>query len=147
MGVSIRRVRFAILFLVLFAIGRFILGARGVPYASGTNIFSLVTFSYIGSLLYGAFSKPLWGARLPQAMMLGVAIGLSGQIIIFLSTLFSYLAATETYFNHPTALNVEQAIPLAQALGTRALGLVINPIAASIAALIGWSLGGLIPKS
>jgi hypothetical protein len=147
MGSYIRRVRFAILFLVLFAIGRFILGARGVPYASGTNIFSIVTFAYLGSLFYGAVSRPLWGFRLPQAMMLGAAIGFTAQAIIFLSTLFSYLAATETYFNHPTALNVEQSIPMVRALGTRGLGLVIGTIASSVAALIGWALGGLVPKN
>jgi hypothetical protein len=80
-------------------------------------------------------------------MMLGAAIGFTAQVIIFLSTLFSYLAATETYFNHPTALNVEQAIPMVQALGTRGLGLVIGTIASSVAALIGWALGGLVPKN
>ena len=89
MGSYFQRVRFAILFLVLFAIGRLVLGATGVAYAQGTNIFSIVTFSFFASLLFGAFSRPLWGFRLPQAMMLGLAIGLSGQILIFLATLGS----------------------------------------------------------
>lgn len=145
MGSYFRRVRFAILFLILFAIGRFILGARGVPYATGTHIFSLVTFAYFASLFFGAFSRPLWGFGLKQALLLGAAIGLSGQILIFFSTLFSYLAATETYFNNPAALNVEAAIPLAQAMVARLVGLVINTILCSVAALIGWSLGKLIP--
>ena len=140
-----RRVQFVILFLVLFAIGRLVLGATGVAYAQGTNIFSIVTFSYFASLLFGAFSRPLWGFRLTQAMMLGVAIGLSGQVLIFLATLGSYLAGAETYFNHPTALNVEEAIPLGQAMVARLITLVINTIINSIAALIGWSLGKLIP--
>jgi hypothetical protein len=145
MGSYFQRVRFAILFLVLFAIGRLVLGATGVAYAQGTNIFSIVTFSYFASLLFGAFSRPLWGFRLTQAMMLGVAIGLSGQVLIFLATLGSYLAGAETYFNHPTALNVEEAIPLGQAMVARLITLVINTIINSIAALIGWSLGKLIP--
>ena len=146
MGSYFQRVRFAILFLVLFAIGRLVLGATGVAYAQGTNIFSIVTFSYFASLLFGAFSRPLWGFRLTQAMMLGVAIGLSGQILIFVATLGSYLAGAQTYFNDPTALNVQEAIPLGQAMVARLITLVINTIINSIAALIGWSLGKLIPE-
>ena len=145
MSSYLRRVQFVIIFLVLFAIGRFVLGATGVAYAQGTNIFSIVTFSFFASLLFGAFSRPLWGFRLPQAMMLGLAIGLSGQILIFLATLGSYLAGAETYFNHPTALQVQEAIPLGQAMVARLIGIVVNPILNSIAALIGWSLGKLIP--
>ena len=145
MGSYFRRVQFVIVFIVLFAIGRFVLGATSVPYEKGTHVFSIVTFSYFASLLFGAFSRPLWGFRLTQAMMLGVAIGLSGQVLIFLATLGSYLAGAETYFNHPTALNVEEAIPLGQAMVARLITLVINTIINSIAALIGWSLGKLIP--
>jgi len=145
MGSYFHRVRFAILFLVLFAIGRLVLGATGFPYAQGTNLFSIVTFSYFASLLFGAFSRPLWGFRFHQAMMLGVAIGLSGQILIFLATLGSYLTGADTYFNNPIALNVPEAVPLGQAMIARLIGLVVNPILNSIAALIGWSLGKLIP--
>jgi hypothetical protein len=79
-------------------------------------------------------------------MMLGVAIGLSGQVLIFLATLGSYLAGAETYFNHPTALNVQEAIPLGQAMVARLITLAINTIINSIVALIGWSLGKLIPE-
>lgn len=152
MGSYFRRVRFAILFLLLFAIGRLVLGATNVPYATGTNIFSIVTFSFFASLFFGAFSRSTWGYRLGQAMMLGVAIGLSGQVLIFLATLGSYLAGAETYFNNPIAIlgqgagvNVE-AIPLGQAMVARLIGLVVNPILNSIAALIGWSLGKLVPE-
>jgi len=150
MGSYFRRVRFAILFLLLFAIGRLVLGATNIPYATGTHIFSIVTFSFFASLFFGAFSRALWGFRVPQAMMLGVAIGLSGQILIFLATLGSYLAGAETYFNNPIAIlgqggAVEEAIPLGQAMVARAIGLVLNPIFNSIAALIGWSLGKLVP--
>jgi len=152
MGSYFHRVRFVIVFLILFTIGRFVLGATGVPYAEGTHVFSIVTFSLFASLLYGAFSRPLWGFRLPQAMMLGVAIGLSGQVLIFLATLGSALAGAETYFNNPIALlgqgagvDVEEAIPLGQAMVARLIGLVVNPILNAIAALIGWSLGKLVP--
>ncbi len=150
MGSYFRRVRFAILFLLLFAIGRLVLGATNVPYATGTNIFSIVTFSFFASLFFGAFSRSTWGYRFGQAMMLGVAIGLSGQVLIFLATLGSYLAGAETYFNNPIALvgpgATEVAIPLGQAMVARLIGLVVNPILNSIAALIGWSLGKLVPE-
>jgi hypothetical protein len=150
MGSYFRRVRFAILFILLFAVGRLVLGATGVPYTTGTHVFSIVTFSLFASLFFGAFSRAVWGFRVPQAMMLGVAIGLSGQILIFLLTLVSYLAGMNTYFNHPIALvgpaATEEAIPLAQAMVARLIGIVVNPILNSIAALIGWSLGKLVPE-
>jgi hypothetical protein len=147
MGAYFRRVRFAILFIVLLVIGRLILGATGVPYARGTNVFSIVTFSLFASILFGGFSRATWGFRLGQAMMLGVAIGLSGQILIFLATLLSYLAGVDTYFNNPVALTgSEGAVTLGGALFARMIGIVVNPILCSIAALIGWSLGKLIPE-
>jgi hypothetical protein len=147
MGSYFRRVRFAILFIVILAIGRLVLGATGVPYARGTNVFSIVTFSLFASLFFGGFSRAVWGFRLGQAMMLGVAIGLSGQILIFLATLLSYLAGVDTYFNNPVALTGGEAtVTLGQAVLARGLGIVVNPVLCSIAALIGWSLGKLIPE-
>ncbi len=145
-----RRVQFVIVFIVLLAIGRFVLGATGVPYEKGTHVFSIVTFSLFASLLFGAFSRQLWGFRLPQALMLGVAIALSGQILIFLATLGSYLAGAQTYFNNPIALvgnSTPEAVTLGAAMVARLIGIVVNPILNSIAALIGWSLGNLVPKA
>jgi hypothetical protein len=106
----------------------------------------MVTFTFIACLFYGAFSRPLWGARFFQAMILGAVIAFSAQSIIFLATVGSYLLDAQTYFNHPRALNVEEAIPLSRALLIRLGGLVFNPIFASIVALIGWSLGRLVPR-
>lgn len=146
MGSYFRYAKFAIVWVVLFFIGRIVLGATGVPYESGTNVFSLVTFSYFAALFYGAFARRLWGLKATQAMMTGAAIAISAQVLIFLATLVSYLAGIDTYFNHPTALNVPEAIPLGAALQARALGLVINPIVASIVAVIGWAMGNLIPE-
>ncbi len=146
MGSYFRRVRFAIVFIVILVIGRVVLGATGVPYATGTNIFSIVTFSFFASILFGGFSRAVWGFRLGQAMMLGVAIGLSGQILIFLATLLSYVAGVETYFNNPAPLGGGESVPLSQAMLGRTLGLVANTIFCAIAALIGWALGKLIPE-
>jgi hypothetical protein len=146
MGSYFYRARFAILFLILIAIGRLVLGATGRPYQEGTNVFSIVTFTFFACLFYGAFSRPLWGFRFFQAMILGAVIAFSAQVLIFLATVGSYLLDVQTYFNNPRALNVEEAIPLSRALLIRLGGLVFNPIFASIAALIGWSLGNLIPR-
>ena len=139
-----RFVRFAIIWLVAFMIGRLVLGAMGVPYADGTMIFSMVVFSSIASLIYGGFSRG-YGYKWHEGLRLGSAIALSGQILIFLATIVSYLLGAETYFNHPTALQVEGAIPLGQAVGIRAFGLAANTVTNSIVALIGWSMGNLMP--
>ena len=139
-----RFVRFAIIWLVVFMIGRLVLGATGVPYATGTMIFSMVVFCNIASLIYGGFSRG-YGYKWHEGLRVGTAIGLSGQILILLATVVSYLLGAETYFNHPTALNVEAAIPLTQALGVRFFGLVVNTIVNSIVALIGWAMGNLMP--
>jgi hypothetical protein len=146
MGSYFRYAKFATVWIVLFFIGRIVLGAFGVPYATGTNVFSLVTLSYFAALFYGAFSRRLWGLKATQAMMTGAVIAISAQVLIFLATLVSYLAGVDTYFNHPTALNVEEAILLGEALQARAFGLVVNPIVASIVAVIGWAMGNLIPE-
>ena len=139
-----RSVRFPIIWLFVFMIGRLVLGATGVPYAIGTMIFSMVVFTNISSLIYGGFSRG-YGYKWHEGLRLGTAIALSAQILIFSATVVSYLLGAETYFNHPTALNVEAAVPLGQAVGVRAFGLVVNTVINSIVALIGWSMGNLMP--
>ena len=145
MGRYIQNARFAIVFLLIFLVGRLAMGAFGVPYQDGTRVFTLVTFAVFASILYGGFSRRLWGFRLVQGMLMGVTIGLSAQVIIFLATVVSYLVGAHTYFNDPIALNSPTAVPLGAAMGIRAGGLVVNTILNAIAALIGWSLGNLIP--
>ena len=145
MSEYIRFARLAILVLILLLIGRIILGATGVSYEAGTGIFSLVTFSYMASFLFAAFSRPLRGYNWKQAVMLGVTIVVSAQLLILLATVFSYLVGAETYFNHPMALNVPEAVTLPQALPIRLVGLVINVVSGSILALLGWTGGKLLP--
>ncbi len=143
----IRFARLAILLLILLCIGRLALGAAGVPYATGTGIFSLVTFSYMAAFFFGAFSRPLRGYGWKQAVMLGATIVVCAQILILFATMVSYLVGAETYFNHPTALNVSEPISLVQALPIRLGGLVINTIVGSILASLGWWGGKLLPKA
>lgn len=145
MGSYFHKARFAIVFLLIFLVGRLAMGAAGVPYENGTRVFTLVTFSVFASILYGGFSRRLWGSGWLQGMLMGTTIGLSAQIIIFLATVFSVVLGLQTYFNNPIALNQPDAVPLGQVLVIRAGGLVVNTILNSIAALIGWALGNLIP--
>jgi hypothetical protein len=82
-------------------------------------------------------------------ILIGVALGLFSQILIFLATLFSYLANVDTYFTHWDALNVPEGtvVPMAKALATRAGGLIAGPILGTIAALIGRAVfGALAPR-
>ena len=147
MSEYIRFARLAIVLLVLMLIGRLILGATGVPYAAGTGIFSLVTFSYMAAFFFAAFSRPLRGYGWKKAVLLGITIVLTAQILVFATTVLSYLVGAETYFNHPTALNVPDPISLVEALPIRLMGLVINTIVGSILASLGWWGGKLIPKA
>lgn len=148
MGRYFRNARFAIAFLLIFLVGRLAMGAFGVPYAEGTRVFTLVTFSLFASILYGGFSRRFWGFGWLQAMLMGATIGLSAQIIIFLTTIVSYLLGAHTYFNNPIALNQPEtaAVSFGAAMGIRAGGLIGNVIFNAIAALIGWAFGKLIPE-
>lgn len=141
-----RFVRFAIVWLVILMIGRFVLGAMEVPYSEGTWLFSMVLFSNFAALIFAGFSRRVMGANLLQGMLVGASVALSAQVLILLATLGSYLVGAETYFNNPTALNVEEAVGVGRALGIRLFGLVVNTILCSIVGLIGWSMGGLIPE-
>jgi hypothetical protein len=76
---------------------------------------------------------------------MGVLLGLSAQVVILLSTVVSYALGLDTYFTNPRALNVEAAIPMAQALQRRLGGLVFGPLFDAIAASLGWAAGALLP--
>ena len=52
----------------------------------------------------------------------------------------------ETFFNHPTALNVEQAVPFGEAMGSRAVGLVVNVVVNGIIGALGWLIAMVVPK-
>jgi hypothetical protein len=143
----IRFSRLPILLLVLFMGGRFVLGGRGIPYERGTWIFSMVVLSWLSAFYFAGFSRRMRGYKWYQGMLVGATIALSAQILIFLATLISYIFGAETYFNHPTALNVDEAVGMGQAMGIRVFGLIVNTIMASICGLLGWVGGKLIPES
>ena len=145
----IRFVRLPMLMLLLFTIGRFILGVKGVPYfPRGTAVFSVVVLGFISSFYFGALSGKVGGFGWGGALLAGAVIGLTAQILIFTATFISYAGDFQTsYFRHWDALNVKEGtvVPMAQAMRTRAGALLVGPIVMIVAAAIGRSLGALAP--
>lgn len=148
-GRVLRFVRLPLVLLVIWAVARFILGARGVPYAPrGNAMFSIVGLTFISCLYFGALSRRVGGFGWGGTALTGYTIGLWGQILIFTATWISYAAGIETsYFRHWDALNVppDTVVSMGDAMKTRAGGLVFGPIAATVMACVGRLLGGLAP--
>lgn len=135
--------------LASFAVGRFLIGLLGVPYARAHQVFSIVILTVISCLYYGAFVRRWRGYRLMHVIGLAVLLGVTSQLVIFSLTVTSYAFSLQTYFNHPIALNaldVERPVAFSQALAIRTGGLIGNAVFSGIAGAIGWTLGGLLPE-
>lgn len=146
MADTLRVARLFFVLLVLVATGRWLMGTFHVPYVRGHHVFSIVILTVYSCLFFGAFTRRWLDYRLIQAALLGVVMGLSGQVLIFILTVVSYAFGLETYFNHPTALNAPETLPFGPAVAVRLGGLVGNTIGAGITACLGWALGGLLPR-
>ena len=132
--------------LALFTIGRWGLSFAGADYAKTTHVFSLVTLALIASAHHAAFARAFQGYTLKDAVGLGATIGLTTQVVIFVSTFLSYVLGLSTFWNAPTALNQPNDVPFAAAMMARAGGLVVNVILNVLAASIGYAMGaGLKP--
>lgn len=132
--------------LVIFAAARWLLGTVfAVPYEKGTWLFSIVTLTIMASLFSTAYTRRWLGWGLGRAALFAMFLALTAQAVILLSTAASYALGLSTYFNHPTALNQQEAVGLGQALGIRLGGLVVNSLIGGIAGALGWALGGLLP--
>jgi hypothetical protein len=146
----LRFVRLPLVLLVIWTIARFLVGLAGTPYAPrGNAMFSIVGLTVICSLIYGAMSHRIGNFNWLGTILVGVVLGLFSQILIFAATLISYLANLNTYFTHWDALNVPEGTiaPMAQAMATRAGGLLGGTILAIIVALIGRAVfGKLAPR-
>jgi hypothetical protein len=149
MARHLRILRLYFLLLALFTIGR--LAMSPVPYEKGHQVFSLVTLTALSAIYYGAFSRRWLGYRVSQAALLGVLIGLSAQIVIFVVTLVSFSLGYHNYFTNPRALLGVNAPPdpiaFGRAMGMRAGGLFANTVTATILGCLGWAMGGLLPAS
>lgn len=128
--------------LGLFTIGRWVLSFSGAEYAKTTQIFSLVILALTASAHHAAFARAFQGYKLKDALVLGATIGVVTQLVIFGSTLISYLLGISTFWNAPAALNQTTEVPFAAAMMARASGLVFNTILNVIAAGIGYAMGG-----
>jgi hypothetical protein len=148
MARHLRILRLYFLLLALFTVFR--LGmVRLLPYEKGHQVFSLVTLTALSAIYYGAFSRRWLGYRVSQAALLGILIGLSTQIVIFVVTLASYSLGFQNYFTNPRALLGVNAPPdpiaFGPAMAMRAGGLFANTVTATIVACLGWAMGGLLP--
>jgi hypothetical protein len=149
-GRVLRFVRLPLLLILIFAIARFTLGARGVPYAPrGNAMFSIVGVTFISCVYFGALSRRVGGFGWGGTALTGYTLGLWSQILIFTMTWLSYAMGIEdSYFRHWDALNVPAGtvVPMGQAMSTRAGALVVGPIFATVMACIGRALSALAPE-
>lgn len=146
MAENLRIARPFLVLLALITAGRWVLGARGVPYEKGTFYLSIVTLVIFSSLYYAAFARRWLRYTLMQAVVLCASLSLLAQVVIVLSTAVSYALGLDTYFSHHAALNADAPVGFAEAMGRRLGGLVTNTIAGGILGALGWVLGALLPE-
>jgi len=149
-GRVLRFVRLPMLLVVIYAFGRFMLGAQNVAYAPrGNAVFSVLGAAVISCFYFGALSKKVGGFGWGGTALIGYSIGLFAQILIFIATWLSFALGIETsYFRHWDSLNAPEGtvVPMAAAMSSRAFNLVVGPILPVIASLIGRAIGsGLAP--
>jgi len=143
---TLRVARFYFVLLALFTVGRWAQSLGRVEYARGQHVFSIVILTLLASTYFAAFGRRWRGYGLLQSVLLGMTLGLCAQVVIFLSTFISYALDLHTFFNHPTALNTTEPLPMNEAMVRRAFGLLENTLLNGVAAFIGWFLGGLLPE-
>jgi hypothetical protein len=142
-------VRLPLVLLTIWTIARFSLGMFGMPYAPrGNAMFSVVGLTVISCLYYGALSAKIGKFSWLGTALIGVAIGLFAQILIFGATLLSYAGGfSSSYFIHWDALNQPEGTvaTMGTAIGTRVFGLFVNSILSAIIAMVGRLLSPLAP--
>lgn len=146
MSEHFKLLRFYFWLLALFTIGRWGLSLGGVEYAKAHQVFSLVTLALIASAHHAAFARAFAGYNLKRAVVLGALVGVSTQVVIFVSTALSYMLGLNTFFNTPAALNSQEPMAFGAAMIARTGGLVVNTVLNVIAALIGYAMGGALPR-
>jgi hypothetical protein len=143
----IRLARPYFVLLALVTAGRWLWSVRGVPYERGHHVFSITALTLLASVFYGAFCRRWRGYRPLDAAATGAGLGLSAEIVIFVSTAFSYALGVASYFNHPSALGAADPVPFERALVARTAGLLIAPVVNALAGLLGWVVGALLPPA
>jgi hypothetical protein len=144
----LRLARPFLVLVLLFTVGRWLMGtAFKVPYEKGHHVFSLVTLTWMAAAFYGAFTRKWRGFTVGRAALMGAILGLLAQLVIVVATGLTYAGGMDTYFTHPTALNVIEPIGAGEAMGRRLGGLVVNTLISGILGALGWFLGGLLPDA
>jgi hypothetical protein len=139
--------RLYLLLLLIFAAGRWYLGnVRDVAFEKATDKVSIVILTLFASLFYAAFCRRWRGFGLLRVLALTSLLALMGQIVVLVSTIVSYAAGIESYFNHPTALQSAGPVSFGQALVVRAQGIFANVVLNIIAGILGWVMGALLPE-
>jgi hypothetical protein len=147
MGDNLRLIRFYLVLLAIFTVGRWGLSLGGADYDATHQVFSIVILTNISSAYYALLTRGFVGGGLKRALVVGALLGLVSQVVIFLSTVVSYALGIDSFFNNPRALNVEEVIPFGQAMGVRVFGLVVNVITNVITAALGYAIAGVGPKA
>jgi hypothetical protein len=133
------------LLLLIFFLGKLILSITGASYQTGVQVFSMVTLQIHLALIWPAVGRRYKGHGIGGAIQVGLMIVLVSQILIIVGTIVSYPMGG-THFNFPTALNQDAPVGFMTAMGIRAGGLVANCVFGIVAAVIGWTMGTLIPS-
>lgn len=142
---NLRLARPFLALLAIFAVGRWVMGVRGVDYAQGHHVFSLVTLTVFGSAFYCAFLRRWLGFGIMRCVGMAMLLAFCTQAVILVLTGLSYGLGLHTYFNHPTAMNVEAPIGVGEAMARRLGGLLFNTLSSGIIGALGWSLGAVLP--
>jgi hypothetical protein len=138
-----------LILLAIFAIGRWLLGVQGLPYARGNPVFSIVPMTMISSILYGALLRRWGKVSVRRAAGMGLTLALASQIVIWGATALSYGLNLETYFNNPIAITgfKLERVPFPEAMVRRLVGLVINSVLNALLGALGWLMGGTLPET
>ena len=146
----LRFVRLPFVLLLLYALGRFWIGIRGVPYAPrGNAVFSVVGLTLISSIYFGALSKRVGNFGWLGTVLVGLAIGVWAQILVFSLTVVSFLGHFDSsYYLNPDSMQVPpgETLGMPVILIGRGVGLVVNSILAIVAACIGRLVAALAPR-
>lgn len=147
MNENLKAIRFYLVLLAIFTVGRWSLSLGGAAYEETHQVFSLVILTILSSAYYGLLTRGFLGGGLKRAVTFGALLAAASQIVIFVSTALSYMLGMETFFNHPRALNVTGAIPFGQAMVARSITFVVNVILNMIVATIGYGIAKVGPST
>jgi len=146
MSENMKLLRFYLVLLAIFTVGRWGLSLAGADYDKTHQVFSIVILTNISSLYYGLLVRSFVGGGVKRAIVLGASMAVASQVVIFASTALSYMLGMHTFFNHPRALNAVEAVPFGQAIVGRSITFVANIVTNAITGALGWLIAGVVPR-